>query len=605
MRSSWWWLTLFMASSPAFADEDCIDLPACLARLREAAAQPRPDASYPKADWELVGRILRFDGAVPALVPLLADPDRDVAELAGLALREATSIDPRYLPQVRAGLDRKLGWLGGALGKMESDAAAREAVARYLVSESAPDNQEAWSVKLQGRRAVPYLVAAAACPRTCGERDHYLIGVALAEMGADGVLALPGLTALATDAGTPPAVVAGALEALSHLAESARPSEPELFALRERRPELAETIDETLVRIGSSRAGAILAARLARAPDIGEIKRVADLGPIARDAGPQLMALLDGDDWNARVAAARALGAIGYEPARARLVALLDDGIDVRLPWAAAEALASMRNEDADAALRRVAATHWYPPVRQRAEASLAPVPLATAATGDDVEEIDWGFYDWPRMEAGACMSPKPQRVPEPRDRKLDASLHPDDAARLERLAYTATVLGYGPAVEPPPPAPGESPKVIVVDAGTAMEHRTLTSQVPHIALRVDHGWLVGGNRGEWGGEAAFIGDDGSKQTFLDANVEDIYHLGRRYVAVTGIAHIGIDQGMIEALSQQADGRWIATHWRALPGAPRASFPTADGALVIDTGIHGQIIVRPDGTMRMADCHNP
>lgn len=44
---------------------------------------------------------------------------------------------------------------------MPSDAAAREAAARLLTSDSAPHDQEAYAVQLSGRRAIPFIVPTA------------------------------------------------------------------------------------------------------------------------------------------------------------------------------------------------------------------------------------------------------------------------------------------------------------------------------------------------------------------------------------------------------------------------------------------------------------
>ena len=89
------------------------------------------------------------EAAIPHLVEMLACPDIEVAQIAAAALRDVKNIDPRFLPQIIQGLDRNLDWLPPALGRINSPEAAKEAVARYLVSESAPYNQEAYAVTQQ------------------------------------------------------------------------------------------------------------------------------------------------------------------------------------------------------------------------------------------------------------------------------------------------------------------------------------------------------------------------------------------------------------------------------------------------------------------------
>lgn len=125
---------------------------------------------------------------------------------------------------------------------------------------------------------------------------------------------------------------------------------------------------------------------------------------------------------------------------------------------------------------------------------------------------------------------------------------------------------------------------------------------VPTVALQVDGGWLAGSDRGEWGGELMFIGDDGSQQMVIEENVEDIYRLGDRYVATVGLAHLGSNTGAVLELRRDADGHWQASPWRVLPAAPQSSFLTRKGDLLVTVYSDTPIVVSPDGTMRMAVC---
>ena len=67
-------------------------------------------------------------GAAEAVVPLLSAPDEHVAELAGAVLRDMREIPQGFLPQIVAGMERGLGWLGPALAAIPSEAAADAAV---------------------------------------------------------------------------------------------------------------------------------------------------------------------------------------------------------------------------------------------------------------------------------------------------------------------------------------------------------------------------------------------------------------------------------------------------------------------------------------------
>src|SRR5690349_16470549 len=71
---------------------------------------------------------------------------------------------------------------------------------------------------------------------------------------------------------------------------------------------------------------------------------VAELGGAGRVAGPEVMRFLKAPDPSSRLAAARALGYIGYEPAAPALREALNDPDDVRLSWIAAESLGRLRD---------------------------------------------------------------------------------------------------------------------------------------------------------------------------------------------------------------------------------------------------------------------
>lgn len=599
---------LFILALPAQAEKPklpapCASLDACLAQMKQLAAKPGDSYdSYTDDEEALLKRTLAFDSAVPSLVELLADPNERLANLAAKGLREAKSIDPVYLPQVIAGLDRGLDWLAPALGRMDDDRAAREAVARFLVSESAPRNQEAYAVELSGHRAIPFLVDAARCSKPCGERDHYYLAQVLGEMKQHRALAAPGLMAIAEDDAASEQAAGGALQMVAELQADGLPLEQRLLALRERKPSLAHEIDEALVGIGSDRAGAIFVERLRISPNIHLLADLARTGAASKSAGPLLVELLNHVDWDTRLGAARAMGYVEYADGATALIPLLQETGDVRLNWVAAESLGRLRAPEARPALERAAQTHWFPPVRSAAQRALAEriVPAVDPASEYRLDlAVPHEFFAHQALsrDMPACKRPAVSVQQEARTRKLRIER---DADRLAKMGYTATVVGFGPAVEAS--SVEGSSKVIELSPGNIVEHRNAVSQVPQVALRVDGGWLVGSSRGEWGGELVFLGDDGANQTILEENVEDIYSLGSRIVAVTGLAHMGINNGMLYDLTRVEQSRWNARPWRSLPGAPHSSGLVSSEEVMVSVGRGVFILVSSDGVMRMAPC---
>lgn len=599
MRTTATWLILLSAivwtTGAATTENECDSLGTCLARLRTLATTHGPYGGMGPEEDTLLERIRSFDGATPALARLLSDPDEKVAELAAYGLSNTPQIDSLHLPDIITGLDRGLGWLPAALGRMDSDAAAREAVSRYLASDSSPSNQEAYAVKLAGARAIPYIVEAA---RDADTR-HYLLAHVLSELGDEGKPAAKGLLDIARDESLPLRASAGALLAISSI--KGANVEGELIALRADRPELAGAIDDALIGIGSNNAGKIFAQRLRLGRfDVTTFRDLAETGHAGHGAGPVLVDLLQSEDWETRLHAARALGYIGYRPAVPALVQMLELGEDVRLNWVAAESLGRISDASASDALDHAASHHWHSAVRQAAAIATGHIRNgAIYESGFHPRNFPFDFFSYQHALHGEspCRKWNAPVLREPRKLKLQ----PDrDGKRLESLAFNTEIIGYGARKDVD--SPTDKDRIIRITRDNMVEHRKQHVEVPHVALRVTDGWLAGSNRGEWGGELAFIGDDGSQSIVDNVNVENIHMLGERMLAITGLAHLSMNAGMILSVERDAEGRWSTRPWRSLPGAPIASWPTTDNKLFIQTYESGGLLLSSDGRMQMAEC---
>lgn len=582
------------------AISECRTLDACLAQLHAMARHPDGYGSrMSREEDELVRRLVAFDGAVPALVPLLEDPDTNVANIAAAALREAKHIDPAYLPQIRKGLDRGLGWLPLALARMDSDEAAKEAVSRFLVSEGAPNNQEAFAVEQSGLRAIPYIVDAVRCGSACGANTG-LLGSVLAGMSEEArANAAPELMNIARDASVTDAVAIDALDMIADLGTAGVVVEADLLRLRTQLPQRTALIDHALIGIRSTQAGALFAAQLRLSPDVHDLRDLAEAGPAAIDAGETTAALLNHDDPGIRVAAARALGFIGYRQAIGALMATLGDPVDPRLAWAAAESLGRLQATEALPALDSTARIHWFPPVRKAAAEAARHIREGVPYQAQFHRRnfaLEFFAYEHIRNDGPGCEKPVDAVQIEPTSMKLYERTAP---AQLKALTYSIVEEMPPP---PPPPLGENGVRVTETTSGAVAERPNVVKHVPTVALRVDGGWLAGSDRGEWGGELVFVGDDGSQQKVIDENVEDIYRLGDRYVVTVGLAHLGSNAGAVLELRHAADGHWQASPWRILPAAPQSSFLTRNGDLLVTVYTDTPIVISPDGTMRMAAC---
>ncbi|GGA80125.1 hypothetical protein GCM10011521_17960 [Arenimonas soli] len=581
----------------------CDDLAGCEAQLREAAATYKEGkvGGVPDGHFAIAETFAALEGGVPRLVALLSHPDKRVAELAAIGLRRADFIDERHLPALVDGLDRDLGWLAPALAAVPGERAADEAVARYLVSDSAPENQEGYAIERLGARAVPALLRAARCSQGCDRDTRYrLIGIF---GNAGDVLsdAAPTLLEMAGDPSMPGDAASLQLALIAEIGSAAPSIEEGLLAIRESKPELRWEADTALVGIGSRASGRILAERLQDGPDERVLRDIAQVGEAARDAAPALVGLIPHEDSRARILAVSALGEVGGDVAIAALIAALRDERDLRLPWVAARALGRLRAQAGREALIELSTTHSFPVIRNVAAQSLKQLesPGETPEEDEAFESMGLFAFEYPGLDLGVCDRPDARKVKPARGSKLTYEWH---EKQLESLAYDAVVLSYGAGDEDEQRA--KDPEAIIeVHPGNMVEHRTPVREVPHVALRVEDGWIVGSNRGEWGGEIAFVPDIGKPRIFLSQNVVDLHRLGDQVVAVTGIAHLFLNEGEVFRIQRDASGDWEAKAWRTLPGAPRDSWITRDGALWIDV-VDGSLLLTPAGRMIAPPCRD-
>lgn len=454
-------------------------------------------------------------------------------------------------------------------------------------------------MKLFGRRAIPFIVERASCRVPCKNDTYYLLGALLRRMGPERGEAGPALIRIGSDRSVSPRTAHGVFLMIAELGKDGRALEPDLLRERENAPYLSPWIDQALVGIGSSRAGGIFAERLAGQYDVVTLRDLSEVGQAGHDSGPAVVRILEHDP-ELRAAAVTTLGYIGYTEATPALIAALDDPVDVRVAWAAARSLGRLKAQAALEALDRAASEHWYGPVREAARHAAAQIRTGEVGEKPRADShFPFELFEFEQISADlpACKSHREKVVEGSASSKLHART---SASKLKRLHYPSVILSYGASDEEAQQASGAD--VIEVTPDNIMEHREAIDQIPDVALRVEKGWLAGSSRGEWGGELVFVGDDGRVQRIVDDNVEDIYRLGSRFVATTGLAHLTSNSGAILELSPDSTGRWKATTWRVLPGAPTASWLIAPNGLMVDIAGGGAVVIYADGDMRMAEC---
>ena len=119
--------------------------------------------------------------------------------------------------------------------------------------------------------------------------------------------------------------------------------------------------------------------------------------------------------------------------------------------------------------------------------------------------------------------------------------------------------------------------------------------------LDVPDGEFNGRDDGEWGGNLTFVAKDGTKRMVLDNNIQAITRFGTGIFALSGLAHLSINEGSVYRVTRDATGAWTAIRWRRLPGAPEWAVvqeTTGNGQILRVACDGGTVDISPEGAMR-------
>lgn len=447
-------------------------------------------------------------------------------------------------------------------------------------------DQYGFAFQKAGEQAIPYLLDTVDCDHPLPDQRTTWLAHILDEMEHEAAPAKPTLKKLSLRKECPDQVRLTALFALDAMAGNGIPLSASSYTqlLQDENEDIRFLAGEIITRSGGSSAEQVYRQNIMEMPadDPYYLRDIGLAGHTAISAGPYILERYPEFGFDAKPQAARTLGQIGYRPAIPQLIKSLNSSSDWELSKASAEALGRLRAQEALPLLAYIAESHWHPETRdaaRRAETAITSDPEGLRDIYGPAQQpglSNMEVRDGP--EPCATVSDYPNLTPE--KNRFYASEEPERAANFQI----------------PVPIP----------EGRRQEDPTLPQffyEDPVVGIKIGNNWLLGSNRGEWGGHiAARMGND-PIEVLEYANVEDIYRFPNgRIVAVTGIAHLFINRGYLQTIEQAGQNSWQVTKWRKLPGAPRSSWLVAPDQLLVNT-LNGSIIISQDGRIRLADCH--
>ena len=276
------------------------------------------------------------------------------------------------------------------------------------------------------------------------------------------------------------------------------------------------------------------------------------------------------------------MGRIGYSEGIPHLIKLLKTEDDWRLVYVSAESLGRLHAVEAIQALTDVSKGHWYRHVRLAAERAIlviqgqityAPQDREAKAVLVPADFVGIEMFDEASREPNLWRNHPPY---------VDQPDHLDKE-QLRRLAYKAQIGYLDPNAE----------------GGIMKPSFRTVEQVPEVGIQVADGYLLGSDRGEFGGELVFVDSSGRQTTLLSENVHEICAMPFGIVAVTGLSHLGMGGGDLFKVWKGDDGAWRTSRWRVLPDAPSTAGMLASGNLYVGC-YRGSVEVSPSGDIKMA-----
>lgn len=102
------------------------------------------------------------------------------------------------------------------------------------------------------------------------------------------------------------------------------------------------------------------------------------------------------------------------------------------------------------------------------------------------------------------------------------------------------------------------------------------------VNLKTKNGWLVGFNKGEWGGNLFWFSTDGKIMKHItEGNINDIFHINNRYYVTEGLSHFGSRGSIFEVFRNNM--KWEIGPKVELDSEPYATIVNTTNEFIIAT----------------------
>jgi HEAT repeat protein len=491
---------------------------------------------------------------VEALLPLLQDKRDGVADLASYIIRECDDgVAPEHLEALKKGYHNGGGWLPHAIAKLQSDEAAAFLAEEFRKNPQI-QGQVDWALISLGGKAVPFLLKGFE-EADLEKESAYIEGLLhiFGEMKGKGGTAVPRLLAVAESAKHEAERRKHAVLLIGAIGDTAEDSFPRLLVLSKNQPQLFADIVEQSIANSETAAAAPFLANYVESGNINAIYHIARLGAKGRAVGPRITRWLNHEDWEARAAAADALGAIGFREERQTLEKLLSSKTNWKVAYAAAKSLAALGSKASIPALSGAARGHWFPFVRKKAAESVSILEGKKPEDGAD-PFIAASYH----AAEGGAWTIAPEKIP---GLDLAPQRREEEFSAFERRE------------------PDLAKKFL------SLRDWSGEGRLKHfgsmVLFQTKDGVLLGAQAGEWVGGMAYLPNHGKGTMLLRKDVGGIEQWRDRILVATGTYHLGMNDGLVSEV-RLAGNKTEVVPWFVLPGSPKSMWISSKDQLVIE-----------------------
>ena len=546
--------------------------------------------------------------AADALVGMLDSTDAETYQLITYCLFSLKKEDfrPRHLEPMAIAASRRRDWLPNAIADIDTDEAA-EFLARDFRRAPQTMAQIDNALERMAPRSIPPLLSE--FRRASEDESGFLQGLTavFSDCGPRASSAVEPLTTIALDSSQPAFRRKAAIKYLGAIGPPSQKSFPELRALAGREAgQFALVIEDAIAGSRTSDAADLLIDKaIDEARTKGEtnyFREIAtEIGPAGSHLAGRLVELLDNRDANVRLGACRTLGYLGKIDVWPHLGRMLK-AEDWRIAHSAALSLTQLGAEGGRPLLESCRENHWYPRVRHVADYALRRL------AGGDATEIDskrlgpathgakleaaFDSYDW-KDEFLKPLDDLSHLALPVRKEKPESILY---FARPENEEYAKVLEAMEGGRRTLEISHSDIYRAILAGAPEAVEQwKRLERFGPRVIAMVEEAdtTVVAIAAGEWHGGIFVVKKGEPAKLVYGGFIRFMFRWNREIVVLSGLTHMGIDQGAVYRIAPDGDG-WQARFLYALPGCPQFGCVLADGRLLANC-MGGAVAITPDG----------